>query len=311
MDLFLLLGAYFASSFGGCFGNKKVSTVLRGGTTDQPVYVLITAAVACLFFALLGGFRVSVNAITWLYAALFSVTVLAALLLTLAVYRFAKIPTVTVVKSTLSLIATAALGTWLFDERPDGVTGLRIVLLLVASLLLYASARHQERRAEKEEGDRPDRPAGLGRKIGFVLTMGLLIANTCAVTLLTKSYAIRDDVSDANSYYFATNLILLGMGLVWLLIAGRGKFRRVAEGLGELRLADYLYILLTTLSSNVNSLVSIPLAAMLDVAAYSACTSALGIVGAAVSSVCFREKQDAFSVSAIVIAAVSFLIGVI
>lgn len=48
---------------------------------------------------------------------------------------------------------------------------------------------------------------------------------------------------------------------------------------------------------------------MLDAASFSAYSSAISVVAATVASICFREKQNVFSLSAIVIAIVSFLIG--
>lgn len=73
---------------------QKNSATLGGGKTDRPVFVIITAAIACLFFAAMNGFAIRFNAVTLLYACGFSAVVLSSLVLTLAIYRYASIPAV-------------------------------------------------------------------------------------------------------------------------------------------------------------------------------------------------------------------------
>lgn len=310
LKVFLLLGIYIAASFLNEVFLKKNSNVLRGGKTDQPVFILITAVTACLFFTLESGFSIRINGITWLYAAAYAVIVLVALLVMLIIYRYASIPTVSVIKNTLTLLVTSAVGSALFDEEFSWMTGLRIVLLILASgLIYYAQCR------EMQGGDDADRAAAAAgqrkKRTVFLILMAVLVLDICATTLLTKSFALREDVSDSASYCFATNVFLFGMGAVWLLIVGWGKRGEIAHGLRRLRPKHYLSIAMQTISSNVVSLVSIPLTAMLAVASYSAYTSAIGIIAATLASLCFREKQNRYSVAAILIAIVSFLIGAI
>ena len=305
MLLFLYLGLYFSASFIGSCSVKKNSATLGGGKTDRPVFVIITAAIACLFFAAINGFAIRFNAVTLLYACGFSAVVLSSLVLTLAIYRYASIPAVSVIRSTFNLLTTSLLGSVLFSEKIAANTWVRIALLIVASILIYFSRTGVKRKSEPNAA----KDAGRGNRAIFILLMALLVLSACFTTLITKSFSAREDVTDANSYYFATNLIMLLAGTVWLLAVGKGDLHRVGAGLKNLKIRDYAVIVLQTVSSNVVSLVTVPLVAMLDVASFSAYSSAISVVAATVASICFREKQNVFSLSAIVIAIVSFLIG--
>ena len=313
MVLFLLLGGCFAASFGSYVCNKKNSNVFTG-EVKRGIYFLIVAVWACFFFWMINGFSISVNRITWLYALAFSVVCFLSSLVNLIIYHFAKIPTVSVVNSTLSLITTSLLGTLLFSEKIGWSTVLRIVLLVCASLLLYRAATVNEKKEQAAPTDGPasdgaKKPYGIGRKLCFVLLMAVLIGVSCSSTLLTKSFSVRDDVSDVNSYYFATNVFLFGGGIVWLLVASRARFGQFCDGLTGFRPVYLLFIVLATLCGNISSLLTIPLLDRLEVASYSAYTSAIGITASAVASLVYREKQNVWSVSAILLAVVSFLLG--
>ncbi len=228
--------------------------------------------------------------------------------MTLAVYHYAGVGVISVIRTTFGLLATSVLGTLLFSEKPGLTAAVRIGMLMIASVLIYLSqAVGQGKRTRGEK--KPEAAWTAGRRLVFIGLMALIVLDGCASTFLTKSFALRTDVCDANSYYFATNILLLLIGVIWLLIAGRGRIRATLQTFTSHGVTDYLLMILYTVSSNVGSLLAIPLAAMLPVASNTAYGSALGITAAALSSVCFGERQNVFSVLAYLIAIASFLIG--
>lgn len=305
MLIYLYLGAYFAAILVNNISVKKNSSEMRAGTADRPVFIIITGIIACIFFASMSHFSLHINGVTWLYALSYAVIVLCSLVTELAIFRYAKIPTVSVIRSTCSLTVTSVTGTLLFSEHFSPVNFLRIALLIVASVLIYIS-QIRANPPQKNENEKKNNQ----NHVVFFLLMAFFVLIGTASTLVTKSFALRTDVSDANSYYFATNLILIVLGLIWLLFTGRGNLRGTLRGLREIRPVNYLFIVVQTVSSNLASLSALPLVGMLAVASYSAYTSAIGVTASAVTSLFFREKQDRYSVIAILIAVTSFLIGV-
>ncbi len=79
MLLYILLGAQFAASFVNIICAKKNSDRMCRQTADRALFMIVNAAIACVFFAALNGFVIRLNAITWLYAAGFSLVAAASL----------------------------------------------------------------------------------------------------------------------------------------------------------------------------------------------------------------------------------------
>ncbi|MCQ2400128.1 MAG: hypothetical protein MJ072_06445, partial [Clostridia bacterium] len=233
----------------------------------------------------------------------FACLVFASLCLSLEIYRLSTIPKINLVKNTGTLVVTSVAGTILFAESPNYLTAIRIGLMVIASVLLFLG----DKKTDKNGENKPR----IKEKIKFFILILCLVADGCLVTLLTKSFATDEKVTDANSFYFFTNVIIIAFGVIWLIIVSKGKLKNAVNGIKGLKPSGYFFIIAGTLSANVISLITVPLVAILDVASFSAYTSALTMVGCFVASVVYRERQSALTVVSVCLAALSCLLSAI
>lgn len=299
MQVFLFLLAYALATLGGKVFSKLCSnTVTENGGESYTLFMLINGLVACLFFAISGGFSISLNLTTILYSVAFALLVALSLGVTLVIYRYADVASVGVITGSMSLIGTTLVGVLFFSEEMDLRRAIRIAVLLVAVVFVFL-----ENRKPKEE----EKSQHKGGIILFLLLL-LMIATTCLTTVITKLFAISDSVTDENSFFFFTNVILSAFSLLILLLQSLKKKTSPITLLSDLRPLDLLFMVANTVASNVGSLVGVLLLRTMDIAVYTPLTSALAIIAGALASIFFREKLGKWSYLALAIATLAVLI---
>ena len=299
MEIFLLLLAYALATLGGKVFSKLCSnTVTKNGEESYTLFMLINGLVACLFFAISGGFSISLNLTTILYSVAFALLVALSLFVTLVIYRYADVASVGVITGSMSLLGTTLVGVLFFSEEMDIRRAIRIAVLLVAVVFVFLENRKPKSEEKHQRG---------GGIILFLLLL-LMIAATCMTTVVTKLFAISERVTDENSFFFFTNVILSVTSLLVLLIQSVKKKKTPITLLTTLRPLELLFMVANTVASNVGSLVGVLLLRTMDIAVYTPITSALAIIAGALASIIFREKLGKWSYLALAIATLAVLI---
>ena len=114
-------------------------------------------------------------------------------------------------------------------------------------------------------------------------------------TLIMKSFAISKSVTNEHSFYLLTNVVILIWGIILLLssvISEHGNFR---NGLSFFKPKRVLSSVGNVVSSNINSLVTMPIMAAVNISLFSPLSSAYGIVANVLVSLLFKEKLGIYS----------------
>jgi drug/metabolite transporter (DMT)-like permease len=301
MKIFIFAALLFLSYVGGKVFAKFCSNLVVGGSVaSYTLYCIFNGCVACVFFFIMGGFRLSVNLPTLIYSVIFAWIVIFSTV-GLVAYKLADVATVTILTGTCGLIATSALGAILFRETVETVTVIRILIMLVAMVCNVLDQRKPT--AVRTEAPRPK------RKLPLLICVILAVTlSNAAVTVITKFYALDPHVTDENSFFFFTNVFLIlfsSVAFLWDSIRHREHFH---DAVKLLRPKKAVALVGNTVCSNVSSLVGILLIALIDVSVYSPLTSALGIISGVAASLLFREKLGVLSYLAALIACVAVFI---
>ena len=302
MDIVLLFALFALVGIGANVFSKLCSnTVTHDSTARYSLVLIINSIVACFFFLCFSGFRIRLNTQTLIFASVYALVVALSVISNVIVYRYASISNVNVISSACAMICTAALGVLFFSEDFNLTSAARIVIMMLAILFVFADQRaHQKNEASApEQGKR-----GL---LALIALIALISIAGCANTVVLKLFSDSPTVTDENSFFFFTNVVLcLGSAIVFL-IACLSKKGELRDSLSLLRPKELFSIAGKTVVSNISSLLSIFIIARVDMIVFSPISSAIGILVGVIGSMLFRERLGKFSY----IAAVASVIAVV
>lgn len=284
----------FLVSIVGLYARQKYSRSSRN-YADIMVYVFITGVIAMGVFWAMSGFNLRFNTRTILYAVIFASMVLVADFLGLLVYRYLTITQASLCGGGLSLTLTLLSGMILFSERITFYSILRLLLLLAAEVVTVL------RNTDKSER------MFFGKKSKLVIGYSLQIAGIViglGNTLLMKYFAIDSGVTDANAMCFATNVVMTVMSAVILLVMGKGKMTFLVNEIKGIRPFQYGMIILSTVSSNVSTLLNMLILATSTLSYYAPISGALGLIAVELVAVVFaKEKPNKLPIALAIAAA--------
>jgi len=267
--------------------SKLSSNLVTGeGKASYSMFMMVNGIVACCFFWLSSGLKLAVNPVTLAYAAANAATVAVSLVSTLVAYRLVKIAAVNILCSATTLISGLVFGYFVFDESMNRTVIWKMILMFLSVGAIFLDERGK---GEVSENAVPNRKG----KITAAL-VGLIFV-CFSGTLIGKSFAVSERVTDEKTYFFFTNVLLvLGAGVVftWQCIRQKGELRRSLQLLKPLRL---LYLSGSTVCTNLSGIIKIGLMAQMAVSVYNPMISALGVVVGVASSLVFREKLGIFA----------------
>ena len=299
--LYLLWAGILASTCVSKFFTKKNSQSFSvGGLVGPLVYTVETSLFSLFFFSLFNGFSLTVNFRTSVYAFFYAIIVIVGLVIGIYMYRFGSFAFISFLRSTLTLVASMLLGRLAFEEdiTPDKI--LRVAILMVATGLLFFSNLKKSKRRSADEG--------VGEKLVHPIGIIICIVTSvlgCGSTYIVKRYSLDTGVGDSNSLLFMTNFFSALLGAIILVICilkRRGGTLEIRKIVVNKNVFNSLF---TTLNSNLCSLMSVLLVAMMDVAVYTPITTAFGFVAVAIVAPIVRERLDKYTVAATAIAVLS------
>lgn len=296
----ILLSALFLSLLGGQTFSKMCSNgIPNNSKSGYAMFLAITGFTACIFFAAISGFKLTLNALTVWYSFAYAACVCLSLICQLKAYQYADISSVTAVKSACSLITTSVVGCLLFNENITPVNILRVVMMLSVIILIFVDVKKNS--AQPTEQKRQNTAA-------FFFIVIILIAATSGSVILMKYYTITPNVASNNSFFFFVNVLLFLFCAVWFIAINFRHPMDAAEKAAILKPGYLMTCVGNTVCSNLNSLFGIILLAKLEVSVYSSVSSALGIIGGIVLSIIFREKFGIYAICAALLSIIAVII---
>lgn len=288
-----------------CFCLSKISSFIftkltsnqisKKSSADFARFLIINGLCACAFFLVSGKFQIHLNSVTLLFAFIYAVIVFASLLLNVISFRLIEISNLNVIRNTGSMLINLAVGFFLFSEAVTFKNILRIVLMCVATFLIFLGKKGKSGEVKKGTG---------------ILVLGVIAVlstvSIAASTITLKYFSIVPNTKDTNSLFFLTNAIMVVGALFYMpLLPKRSESTDKAE---RFTLTKLLIFLGNTVSSNVGSLLSALLIAKIDISIYSPLSTAFAILCGISASLIFKEKLKLFDWLAVLIAALTIAI---
>ena len=169
--------------------SKLSSNLVTGeGKASYSMFMMVNGIVACCFFWLFSGLKLAVNPVTLAYAAANAATVAVSLVSTLVAYRLVKI-----LCSATTLISGPVFGYFVFDESMNRTVTWKMILMFLSVGAIFLDERGK---GEVSENAVPNRKG----KITAAL-VGLIFV-CFSGTLIGKSFAVSERVTDEKTYFF-------------------------------------------------------------------------------------------------------------
>ena len=302
---FALLFLYLVASVGtNSFAKLTSSELKHAARAKYLLYITLNGILACLFFWMFGGFSISVNTVTLVYALVYAAIVAGSLIVTPLAYNLMSVSGVGIIRSGCGLVCTATVGALLFSEEITPKVILRIVLTLVSVILVMLESKKGETPRKKPEGGGKIKAQGV--LLAFVLILNVLVI--CSNTLTIKYFTLDTRTTDENSFFFFTNVFLVA-GCIILLASELIRDREGARnGLSIFKPRAMLGIVGNTVSSNLGTLFSTWIIVGMDISVYTPVMSSIGIIAGFIGSVIYREKLRTLSYVAIIFALCAVII---
>lgn len=301
MTLPILLLLYCGVGIVSRVASKTCSNIVAARTSIVKYlsYLVITGIIACGVFFVLGGFKLSFNTPTLLFSLAFALVCIASVVATISIYRFSSVAGAVVLASFGGNLASMAVGALIFGETITPSSLLRIGLLFIGCIFTFIETKKGEKRDEKR---------GARDTLILLLLLLLLVAAGCGNTVTMKLYGITPGVSDNNSFFFLTNVVIIVFSIIPLIALLLKRGAAAGEIRPLFRPIALVAMTANTATSNVMSLLSISIFALMDVSVFQPMSSAFAIIAGLVASLIFREKLGLFSYLAAATAVLAVII---
>lgn len=286
MLVLLCYGGYWALTLCVTLCNKKYAD--RAATfMDACALNVVFAAASCVVYFALAGFRLSFNARTVIYSLLFGVSMCLSLLLAVYKFKLLDIAVMTVLGSSLQIIIAVFSGMLLFDEQITLYSGLSAAFMLCA---IFAAFLRQKKVSAADEDETLKRRNKRAFLLGVLLTVISSLVGTF-FTVLQKSFAVDEGVTDSQSFLFLTNVFILACFAVVMPIAARGRMREIPRSFVR-KPIDYVFVLGSVVASNINTLISVYLLAHSPMVVYTPVINAIGLINGLLLGFCFGDRRQ-------------------
>lgn len=287
MEVIIIFALIFLIHIVSMILHKRCSNMLSTkGSAGKAVYILITGIFSGLLYFAYSGFTLEINAICVLFAFLYGICSTIAGF-TITIYNYADVATVSVTKSSLSLILTSMVGFIIFSE-PAGIQRIiKLVLTLFVVFLVFINSKNEIKH------DRSDGKSLLSKKenfIKFLLLIGIQIPVFIFGAYQSKMVAKYAVVPDLNSYYCLTNLFMVLFGIIWIIYLSHKDKDSITECISMVRSKSIFTILFLLIIGTFSALLGVIILKYIDISLYSPLNSAITFIGSAIVSILFREK---------------------
>ena len=303
----LFIGLTLSRTLSDIMRKKNSSAFSLNGLTGSLFYVFETSVMALFFFWALNGFTLSFNSRVFVYGFIYGIIVVCSLIPSIFMYNYASFAYITFLSGSASLVISLISGVLIFSEEITVEKILRIILMLMATLVIFlgrsSKSENKEKKPDSNATKRANRKKSL--KLYFCILVSVLLG--AASTVLLKFYALDGAVTDQNSMFFATNIFSAALVLPVL------PFTMKRDGVGfeditkMLKSKKTVYSAITTLNSNIASVITITLLAIMDVSVYTPVASALTFVAMAIAVPIMGEKLTKHTLIATLIAILSVI----
>ena len=189
----LLFLAYTATTVLNKVASKTCSNVVaaKSNKIKYLTYLMLVGIIACGVLFSLNGFKVSFTLPTFYYAFAYSFICILSVVCHLEMFKFANITGALVLSSMGSLIATSAVGFFLFHETVSTSAIVKIALMIIPSVFTFIDAGRKKKKSQE--------PQKTSAMLKLIILTVLLVAAGSGNTIIIKLYSGAENVSDISS----------------------------------------------------------------------------------------------------------------
>lgn len=288
MEAIIIFAVMFFINIVSMILRKKCSNVLASkGSPGKAVYVLITGIFSGFLYFAYSGFTLEINGMCVLFAFLYGICSTIAGI-TITIYKYADMATVSVTQSSFNLILTSLVGFVIFSEPASASRIGKLMLTLMVVFLVFMNSR-EELGASSRKSDLPYE-VRKSNFIKFCLLIGIQIPVFIFGAYQSKMVAKYDLVPDLNSYYCLVNLFMILFGAIWIAYLFYKDEDSIKECISIVKSKSIFTILALLVIGTFSALLSVIILKYVDISLYSPVNSALTFIGSAAVSLMFREK---------------------
>ncbi len=285
--------------------NKKCSNILSSkGSAGKAVYVLITGIFSGFLYFAYSGFSLEINSTCILYAFLYGICSTIAGI-TITIYKYADVATVSVTKSSLSLILTSLVGFIIFSEPVTESRIIKILLTLAVVFIVFINSRREITQNTKNNVSASQKRHNF---LMFSLLIGIQLPVFVFGAYQSKMVAKFNAVPDLNSYYCLTNLFMVLFALIWIAVLTAKDKDSIKECISVVKSKSIFVILSLLVIGTFSAILGIVILKYIDISLYSPLNSALTFIGSALVSLLFREKLSKLVWLAVAISIIAVII---
>ena len=250
----------------------------------------VNAFTASIFFFVATGFRINMNAPTFMFSLIHAVVVALNILINLCAMSKISLAVIGILTTSGNILGTSAFGVLFLNESISLKLAFAIVLVLVAVILPFVAEREKEQQKNR------------GGKIAVLFSIILFFMGGVEVTI-SKLYVMSENVCDTNSYLFMLNFILVIACVIMLIVCSVKTKTGIVKIFTDFSLRHTAYIASRTLISNIGAVFMMLALAMMNASLYSTLTASMALVGNALASVLyFKESVSRASKISVVLA---------
>ncbi|MBQ8583530.1 MAG: hypothetical protein IJ488_02850 [Clostridia bacterium] len=301
----LFLGYTLSKTLSDIMRKANSKTFSLSGLTGSLFYIFETSLFALFFFWALNGFTLSFNPRVIMYGFVYGIIVVVSLVPTIFMYNYASFAYITFLSGSLSLVFSLLAGMTVFGEELTVEKVVRILLMLVATLIIFLGRNAEGKKKEGADGDRPEKKRH-SPKLYICIFVSVLLG--CASTVLLKFYSQDAGVTDQNSMFFATNIFSALLTLPILPFTMKRDGVSLSDIGKMLKSKKTVYSAITTANSNVASIIQITLLSMMEVSVFNPIAGALSFVAMAIAVPIMGERLNRYTVLSTATAILSVVI---
>jgi len=264
--------------------NKKLQLGFQQTLTQFCCYLLLNSIFASFFLSAANGFKVNFNIPTLLFSCAFAVVVSFSLTLNLLALSRVEIPVVSITGTAGNIITTLIFGVIYLNEKLT-------LKLLVAALLILVAVIIPYLRLYSSKGN------------NSILICALLFLNSGASVIVTKLFTLSKTVTDSNSFFVITNLILMVLCLLLLIFLWFNSKENREIIKRPFKKKQVFQIGVITAFSNLSSIISILAVAKMPLTVYTITFSSLSLIASTLlSKFYFKEKLQKEIIISVILA---------
>lgn len=294
MILLICLGWLATDSFNLGLNKANSVSLARKGVRGYIMNVFFVGIIATFVFWAMNGFQLNVNSRVLVYSLIYGFLCILSVFVTPILYGCADIVEITIFDKASAVIFSSLLGVLLFSETFTLTSYLQIFLMVAATVCVLYSHPKEHKEAVKKKNSI--------KKYSLLILAALISTGS---TVLSRYYVLDPNVTDNNSYFFLTNVVMaLGAGIIMIVYSRKNGFN-LKESFFVFEKRDYTNVVLRTVCSNCVALLSMAAVARLDMIIYTPVASAVSVVGSIIVAVIFKQKLNLFSYLALLFALIS------